>query len=687
VHGAVDASGTIVPNQLSVDGRALCDSCHRTGGAASTDFASLVYSPTTPGNEVVASWSSAAADAFSATQVFSREATAAGTPVGPREFSVVTTLGASVAGDLDGDGASEVVVSDLADDRVALFRDDALAAVKASTIGLPLGQPASLLSIGDVFVDGSGLPELVAVSASGAVDVARLSGSTLVSQAGASVPGTPTAVATGDVTGTVGADIAITTESDELFLVSDDGAGGLTVSGPFATRAGASAVRIADLDDDAARREIVVLNSAETTYVVSLFDGDGAETLAGGGPLPAGALPTALAVGDVFASVTPTGTSGAEIIVAYADAVGTDGIRVVEQPLTSATDISLPDRSNPGAVALGDANGDGTVDVAVANRGDFSRDANAVAPSISVLTPDTGSGPLSVSFTLPVGGAQHASTGAFVAITDMGAVVPSRHPVGAVPAAHESTETVVAPRHVECADCHNPHEARGDAADTATQEGELIGAWGITRESLSGTPERQAIVTREYEVCYSCHAQSSAPLDVASLVETQNASFHPIEGPSPETSATGSTLTAVVTSGQQIKCTACHGTSYAGPDGPHRSGFAPLLSRRYAGAQADDANALCVRCHRTEVYVTGTADGVGADRSGFYDTSVGATHPALHSFHATNGVTCASCHDSHGSQSRRAMLTAAGYTFTESSDGGQCASTCHTAGAAHSYTR
>lgn len=700
--GAPDASGTVIPELLEAEGRALCDRCHDVDGPAASDIATFAYSPTTPGLEIVSAYAPVTSAAYGRVHVYSRESTAAAAPRGPREITPVDSVGAMAVGDIDGDGLKEAVVSDLASARVAVIEYDRLRVAKTTSLTLPNARAAQFLALGDVVVDGTGLPELIAVSSTGTVEVSRLSGGSLQSIATTQVSAIPSAVSSGDVTGTADSEIVMTTNAPDGLLVLTVSPGAIDGLGPFSTRANPVGLSVADIDGEDLKSEIAVVSAGGgADDALTLVQGDGSQYAYD--PVGEGA-PTAVLAANVLPGYTAAGTSGAEIVVAYGSATGPSGARVTEQPanggLGATTAYSTGSKSNATALAFGDADGDGDNDVAVGLSGSLPT-TNPVSPGVQVLSPDgAGLGLVAAFARLEAGGSELSTSRASVAIADLGAVGPSRHPVGAAPSTHVSTEAVPAGRHVECADCHNTHQARNDSADTTTLVGELLGAWGVrvtntspTTASLTG---RQA-ASSEYEVCFSCHSSwdPAALRWISSEVNTLAASFHPIEGPSRPTSATGSVLTTATATGATIRCTSCHGTSSpTGPQGPHRSPTPPLLVKRVAGSTADNPDMLCYVCHEEDVYATGTTDGAAGTRSGFYDTAPDPGSPQkLHSSHTGRGVACAACHASHGAASVRHLLRgdpALGdpFTYTWSPTGGQCTAGCHDQpSTAYDYTR
>ena len=123
----------------------------------------------------------------------------------------------------------------------------------------------------------------------------------------------------------------------------------------------------------------------------------------------------------------------------------------------------------------------------------------------------------------------------------------SGHPMTLGADTHNSHEDAINPptRHVTCADCHNTHKS-GNSAGTASKiSGALNGVMGV---SASGSKVQN--VTHEYEVCFRCHADSTAR-------------------------------------------------------GPHSSAFTPILERALLltdGTPYNAANfALCYKCHSSSV--------------------------------------------------------------------------------------
>jgi len=694
--GSVDESGALVPKLLAESQPTLCYGCHRTDGAAASNLASGAYSPTSPGAELLATFAGQTSPAvYGRLQVYSRENTAAGLPVGPQELSGLGSPGTLAAGDVDGDGIAEGIVADAASAHVTLARSSSLRGVAKQVYSVP-NTPA-FIAVGDVFLDGSSLPELITVSAAGDVDVLRYSGGAFVSVASTTISGNPTGLALGDVTGSGGAEIVITAQApDDLWILTENGAALSAGAGPFATGSLPVGVAIGDVQPGGTKLEIAVANAGEAVSVVQVFNGAGTALLGTGGPLPAG-VATAITVGNVLPGVTPASTSGLEIALAYATLDGASGVLSFPQlsggGLGAPDDAALPGiRQNPTALSAGDVDGDGQVELAVALAGRFLRTSSSVAPGVTVLSPNGAGTALTVPATptFPAGGVELSGAKPRVLIADIGAVGPSRHAEES--ASHVSTETVVSTLHVICSDCHNSHLAAVAASSTTQLPGALFGARGVIPTNGSGTVTLSAptTATAEYQVCFRCHAgqDPEAAYSLAAVVSTTGASSHPIESAlSTPTNATGTTLMGGV--GTTLRCSSCHGTPLATPvaKGPHVSSEAPLLSKPYLGTSVSDSSLLCYSCHRSDVYLTGVDDGVDADRSGFYQTT--GSPNALHSYHATLGLGCDSCHVSHGSATLPHLLRSNGFTWhgSDVTYDGSCTSACHTAGATHGYKR
>jgi predicted CXXCH cytochrome family protein len=264
---------------------------------------------------------------------------------------------------------------------------------------------------------------------------------------------------------------------------------------------------------------------------------------------------------------------------------------------------------------------------------------------------------------------------------------PSAHRVDRYSDIHDPTENPnTMPPHVECADCHAAHQARGENAGELIP-GPLFGASGLSITS-SFTPE----ASFEYEVCLKCHGVAEDPdpivfrddavTNVRLEIDPRNQSFHPVAdiGRNPDVPGLISPLSAA----SRTPCTSCHGndaTESAAPRGPHGSRYRPILAAEYhldaiSARESYQRYALCYGCH---------------DRNTLLNRSGGFPH-RLHVDEA--GASCAVCHDAHGSRDNAHLVnfmirdytgasvvtpSAAGVLAYDSlgMEAGRCSLTCH----------
>lgn len=181
------------------------------------------------------------------------------------------------------------------------------------------------------------------------------------------------------------------------------------------------------------------------------------------------------------------------------------------------------------------------------------------------------------------------------------------------------------PRHVECQDCHAPHQVER-RMDTPFRRG----------TAKKETSFRD--LSFEYQLCYRCHSYSanlpSDQMNKQQEFDLGNSSYHPVEGPGRNPDVP-SLLPPYGTS-SVINCTDCHGNNDAGgPTGPHGSLYDAILAKnyhRYDGLpESRSAYDLCYTCHNR-------------------NSILGNESFPVHYRHVVDSrISCYSCHDSHGS--------------------------------------
>ncbi|MBK5273636.1 MAG: hypothetical protein JJE30_01100 [Desulfuromonadales bacterium] len=292
-----------------------------------------------------------------------------------------------------------------------------------------------------------------------------------------------------------------------------------------------------------------------------------------------------------------------------------------------------------------------------------------------------------------------------------------RHPMDATTGVHDEKELLPAQNyHVQCVDCHNPHRAYRPGTPLSNPpaiNGSLV---GVRKDSTANA-------TREYEICFKCHAGGNANKfsgftesppnrviqepDQMKRFDGMNPSFHPVVA---QRRTNGSSLiTALQSTMLMVYCSDCHNSDESikaggsGPSGPHGSRYEHILMFRYdmplAQAPRSSYSAslydLCFRCH-AESFIMGSSSGFVAS---------GASEHATHV--RDRGVPCFACHDPHGVSSlslppgtpqNNAHLINFNVDYaanssvpspfyqTLSSRSGSCTVSCHSVGGAtHSY--
>ncbi|MFQ5600479.1 MAG: cytochrome c3 family protein [Candidatus Krumholzibacteriia bacterium] len=230
----------------------------------------------------------------------------------------------------------------------------------------------------------------------------------------------------------------------------------------------------------------------------------------------------------------------------------------------------------------------------------------------------------------------HASTGPATEV-ESDFLQPFRHPVELTAGTHTGNEDPFAmPRHVECADCHNPHAATsiGDPMGTMA---ELPGI------DLLGLPVDPA--QTEQEVCYRCHGLEPEPeealqrqvsgFSIREQLGPLSDSAHPVDR---DNRGNSPSLLPEWSSVARIRCVDCHGGSTAQGENarPHGSPHPFVLRRFYqvggwGSRQIEQDAALCGRCHDLDFIIR--------DRGPF----------RRHREHIKGGaIPCSSCHAPHG---------------------------------------
>lgn len=249
-------------------------------------------------------------------------------------------------------------------------------------------------------------------------------------------------------------------------------------------------------------------------------------------------------------------------------------------------------------------------------------------------------------------------------------------------------------RHAECSDCHNPHAASGDplppVPPTASRRNARVGRISVVNGAAGAIPlyeYRPASDTSspvlEYEICFKCHSswtrQTPGEPDMARLFNSNNASFHPVEGQGRNPGIDSASFVGGRSAFSTIFCGDCHGSDDSNLRGPHGSRFPNILRRSYEARSTSRVVArdeLCFICHNFDTY---------ANQAGLFQRASRFNPPLSpngHAFHVgQRNIPCYACHDSHGSPQYPALIITGRNpginNFSVNASAGTCFPTCH----------
>ena len=290
---------------------------------------------------------------------------------------------AIAVGDFDGDGKLDLAVANSGDSTVTVLLGIGAGKFSAAA-GSPLavGNGPRAIETGDF--NGDGKLDL-AIANFGASTVTVLLGTGSGSFAAASgspfaVGSSPSGIAVGDFNRDGILDLAIAnTASNSVTELLGNGAGGFTAAvSPFAVGSGPQAIITGDFNGDG-NLDLAIANTTDGTVTILLGVSSGGFTPASGSPFATGAGPQALATGDFngdgildLAVANPDGNNVTELL-----GNGSGGFAAASaSPFVAGT--------KPIAITVADFNRDGILDIAVANAG-----SNNVTILLGALTPTT----------------------------------------------------------------------------------------------------------------------------------------------------------------------------------------------------------------------------------------------------------------------------------------------------------
>ena len=273
-------------------------------------------------------------------------------------------------GDVNGDGKLDLVVADYANGNVTVFPGDGAGGFGATGSPIAVGSGPRGMVLGDF--NGDGHVDIATANFNGnSVSVLLSDGhggfqAVKTYSAGSG----PQDIQAGDVNGDGKLDLVVANNSDETVTVLlGDGAGGFSQApgSPVTVGNGVYAVALGDIDHDG-NLDIATANQDANDAAVFLGDGTGRFTEAQGSPYSTGtpaSAPSAVALADVDGDgnldliVSNSGSSDNNVMVRLG--VGNGQFQAANLWGVGAT------QHTPWALAAGDVNGDGSLDLVVVN--------------------------------------------------------------------------------------------------------------------------------------------------------------------------------------------------------------------------------------------------------------------------------------------------------------------------------
>jgi len=266
------------------------------------------------------------------------------------------------------------------------------------------------------------------------------------------------------------------------------------------------------------------------------------------------------------------------------------------------------------------------------------------------------------------------------------------HPVELTSGVHElsaletsSSYFGIENRHVECVDCHDPHDSGNEEYVPPALQDQVRGAAGVVPlYNGQGAPGDFAWLGRaqyEYQLCFKCHSsyvsQPAYPpagwdgydvvmdglakltnaepeqvldsRDMALEFNPDNTSFHPVMAAGKNPNIPSDSFVPGWSTDSLVYCSDCHNNPNAvvQGSGPHGSRLHILNEQtgyitvntgvplEYSGQE------VCFNCHRSETYVRSPSPDD--------NTNFRRSNRNLHQTHSEDG-SCYMCHDSHGSE-------------------------------------
>jgi hypothetical protein len=303
-------------------------------------------------------------------------------------------------GDVDGDGKPDLATANYSDNTVSVLRNTSTAGTVsfAPGVSFPTGSGPFAVAIGDV--DGDGKPDLAtANNNSNTVSVLRNTSTagtvSFASKLDVGAGAYPISLSIGDVDGDGKPDLAVAnffTDNTVSVLRNTSTVGAVSFAArvSFLAGLGLQSVSIGDVDGDG-KPDLATANYTDNTVsVLRNTSTAGTVSFATTLDVGTGSGPSSVAIGDVDGDGKPDLTTAN-----YTD----NTVSVLRNTSTAGTvsfapKVDVGTSSNPYSVSIGDVDGDGKPDLAVANRS---------SNTVSVLRNTSMAGTVSFAAKLDVG--------------------------------------------------------------------------------------------------------------------------------------------------------------------------------------------------------------------------------------------------------------------------------------------
>ena len=301
------------------------------------------------------------------------------------------------AGDFNGDGITDLAVANYGSNSVSILLGNGSGGFATSTgTRIAVGTHPRAVAVGDF--NGDGIADLAVVNyGSNTVSTLLGDGSGGFTLGSTTTVGTsPAAVAVGDFNGDGIADLAVVNSaSSSVSILLGTGSGGFAPApgSPITVGKNPMAVAVGDFNGNG-NADLAVVNTGSNTMSILLGNGSGGFASAPRSPITVGTLPQGVAVGDFNGdgiadlAVASSASNNHKVIILLGNGSG---------GFSGAPGSPIVVHLQPFAVALGDFNGDGTTDLAVPNAGSnnvsillnqLTHTATAVLTAVSI--PGTG---------------------------------------------------------------------------------------------------------------------------------------------------------------------------------------------------------------------------------------------------------------------------------------------------------